>query len=445
MGSVDLGPDSWKIFDQATKGQLDPDKLHLCKQGKKWKLLHSEEVPEGSHISGKNLMSLIKAAATGQKEIPKELENAIEDKEFKNITSDQRFRHLCELIPADGGADSSVTEARAARQGRIAALMRTFKYAKTVGKGFERMARAGLEGRFVGQGTGTRNEVEYLINELVLRGKTVNEYTANEVQLMKTFWETTTSSIHPLPPAQSFVTWVREKENEWKILTDRPTDKQGFLAWLAEKDAECKYREDFFNVQGHLPTEKETQMWRDRKDDRLTQRAAELSAIVDPKIGARKKEGPMKKAGESAKPAVPPNPYEGEEGAEAPEAAAYEEPVREKAPVAPNPYEGEEEAEAPEATAYEEPVRKKAPVAPNPYEGEEEAEAPEAAVYKEPVREKAPVAPNPYEGEEEAPMPGEYEEMDREKKLQARAPTGAASLDSSSPGPLVASRITWPR
>ena len=144
MTGVDLGPNSLELFNQATKGQLDPGKLHLYKDENKWKLLQSDEVPEGSHISGEQLFSLIKAAAEGQTERPNELQGVMEEKDFKRITSDKRFQLLCRLIPVEGGDAGKVREAKAARKRRSAVWKRTIGYAKTVGKGFKEMEKAGL-------------------------------------------------------------------------------------------------------------------------------------------------------------------------------------------------------------------------------------------------------------------------------------------------------------
>ena len=341
MTSVDLGPDSWAIFDQATKGQLDPSKLCLSKTKSKWKLLKSDDVPEGSHISGKQLMSLIKAAAEGHQAIPEELEGVVEENEFKKITSDKRFQSLCKLILVEGGEPGSVEKERAARTLRLATLRRTFDYATSIGKGLAGMEEAGLEGRFVGQ-ENVGNE-DFLITELVLRGRTSNEYTAGEIRLMASFWENHPISIQIPASAQSFAIWVRSKEEEWSRTTGLMKDKGRFLTWLAEENAECKYTEDFSKLEGRQPTEDELLLWRDSKDERLTRKAAKLSSIVEPKETAQ-----GNKKGKSEPPALAFDNAEDEGTSKSPKSATAPHTYEEDAEAAlPHTYEGDTEAALP--------------------------------------------------------------------------------------------------
>ena len=286
MTNVDLGPDSWMIFDQATKGRLDPGQLHLSRNGKKWKLLKTEDVPEGVHVSGQQLLSLIKATAEGQQEVPEELKSVVDEIEFKSIASDKRFQRLCKLILVEDGETSGVEKVRAERWEELAVLRRAFEHAKKVGKGLARMEELGFEGRFVGQGDAGWKD--YLINELVLRGrKNRVAYTADEIRLMTSFWKEYPVSRESPSSARSFAAWVRSKEDEWSTKTGLSSDKEKFLISLAQENAEYKFTEDFFQLEGRHPTEEELSRWRASKDERLERKADELSSMAEPKKTVR--------------------------------------------------------------------------------------------------------------------------------------------------------------
>lgn len=209
--------------------------LALINYSGRWTLIDSrkENVPlNGTVIRGSELGLLMKAVANDDTHTPA----AINEKEFKNLTQNSKFRNLCRLIP-----DIETTKHVEKRSRTEQILTRALERAKVIGKGLSKIE----SGRYVGQDQGRQS---YWIKEIY----SDSPMNGREIDILFNNWnrdKTTHLSLEewiakkevgrpPSETRQEFLHsiceegWITEQKEAWEEANPgKIFNEQDFLMW----------------------------------------------------------------------------------------------------------------------------------------------------------------------------------------------------------------------